>query len=107
MRIFAFLACFMLIGCKGITSTETIADGAKETISDIYEALPKECQSKQTKVAFDVALKQVESVKAQCVSEKKILEEKVKQRNLLIVFLGLLVIILGVRKVRSFLSRII
>lgn len=107
MRIFAFLACFMLIGCKSITSTETIADGAKETISDIYEALPKECQSKQTKVAFDGALKQVESVKAQCVSEKKILEEKVKQRNLLIVFLGLLVIILGVRKVRSFLSRII
>jgi len=107
MRIFAFLACFLLIGCKSITSTETIADGAKETISDIYESLPKECQSKQTKVAFDGALKQVESVKAQCVSEKKILEEKIKQRNLLIVLLGLLVIILGVRKVRSFLSRII
>jgi len=107
MRIFAFLACFLFLGCSYRSTTETIADGAKETISDIYESLPKECQSKQTKVAFDGAMKQVESVKAQCVSEQKILNEKIKQRNLLIVFLGLLVIILGVRKVRTFLSRII
>lgn len=107
MRIFAILACLTLIGCKTTTPTETIADGAKETISQIYESLPKECQSKQTKVAFDGAMKQVESVKANCVSELKILEEKVKQRNLVIALLALLVIFLFARKARAFLSRII
>lgn len=107
MKKTALFLTFMVLGCSYRSTTETIADGAKETISDIYESLPKECQSKQTKVAFDGAMKQVESVKAQCVSEQKILNEKIKQRNLLIVFLGLLVIFLGVRKVRSFLSRII
>ena len=107
MKKTALFLTFMVLGCSYRSTTETIADGAKETISDIYESLPKECQSKQTKVAFDGAMKQVESVKAQCVSEQKILNEKIKQRNLLIAFLGLLVIILGVRKARTFLSRII
>ena len=107
MRIFAFLACFLVLGCSYKSSTETIADGAKESISDIYESLPKECQSKQTKVAFDGAMKQVESVKANCVSEMKILNEKIKQRNLLIV--GLIVLLLGLvaRKAQSILSKII
>lgn len=107
MRIFAFLACFLVLGCVYKSSTETLADGAKETISDIYESLPKECQSKQTKVAFDGAVKQVESVKANCVSEMKILNEKIKQRNLLIV--GLFVLLLGLiaRKAQSVLSKIV
>lgn len=107
MRKFAFLACFLLFGCKTVTPVETIADGAKETISDIYTSLPKECQSKQTKVAFDSAMKQVESVKANCIAQTQILEEKIKQRNLVIGGLLLLLIILFYRKVRSALSRII
>ena len=107
MRIFAILMCFLLVGCKTVSSTETIADGAKETISDIYESLPKECQTKQNKVAFDGAMKQVESVKANCVSEKKILEEKIKQRNLVIAALILLLLFAVFRKARQFLSRII
>ena len=107
MKIMALFLTFMVLGCSYKSSTETLADGAKESISDIYESLPKECQSKQTKVAFDGAMKQVESVKANCVSEMKILNEKIKQRNLLIV--GLIVLLLGViaRKAQSILSKII
>lgn len=105
MRIFAVLMCLLLVGCKTTNPVETIADGAKETISDIYQSLPKECQSKQTKVAFDGAMKQVESVKANCTSQMEILEEKIKQRNLLIAFLSLLVIFLFARKVRSILLK--
>ena len=96
MRIFAVLMCLLLVGCKTTNPVETIADGAKETISDIYQSLPKECQSKQTKV---------ESVKANCTSQMEILEEKIKQRNLLIAFLSLLVIFLFARKVRSILLK--
>lgn len=107
MRIFAILMCLLLLGCKTTTPVETIADGAKETISDIYESLPKECQSKQTKVAFDGAMKQVESVKANCTAQMQILKEKVKQRNLVIAVLSLLVLGLIFRKVRSSLSKII
>lgn len=98
---------FLLNGCSYKTNTDNIADGAKETISDIYNSLPKECQTKQNKVAFDSAMKQVESVKANCSSERKILEERIKQRNLLIVALIGLVLFLIFRKVRSLLSRII
>ena len=107
MRIFVFLACFLLIGCKSISSTETIADGAKETVSGIYESLPKECQSKMTEMAFDGAVKQIESVKANCSLEKRVLNEKIRNRNLLIVVLVGLVLCLIYRKVRQFLSRII
>ena len=107
MKIMALFLSLMVLGCSYRSSTETLADGAKETISDIYVSLPKECQSKQTKVAFDGAMKQVESVKANCVSEMKILNEKIKQRNLLIV--GLIVLLLGLvaRKAQSILSKIL
>ena len=98
---------FLLNGCSYKTNTDNIADGAKETISDIYNSLPKECQTKQNKVSFDSAMKQVESVKANCSSERKILEERIKQRNLAIVALIGLVLFLIFRKVRSLLSRII
>ena len=107
MRIFVILACLTLVGCNTTTPVDTIADGAKETISDIYDSLPKECQSKQAKVAFDGAMKQVESVKTNCNAQMSILKEKIKQRNLLIAFLGLLVIFLFARKARSLLSRIV
>lgn len=107
MRIFAILACLTLVGCKTATPVETIADGAKETISEIYQSLPKECQTQQNKVAFDSAMKQVESVKANCTTQMQVLNEKIKQRNLLIAFLSLLVIFLFARKARSLLSRII
>ena len=106
-RIFMILVSLILFGCKSTPSTETIADGAKETISNIYDSLPKECQTKQNKLAFDSAVKQVDSVKANCSSQKQILEEKIKQRNLLIVALLGLVLALVFRKVRSILSRII
>ena len=106
-KIITIVACFLLFGCRTTSPVETIADGAKETISDTYQALPKECQSKQTKVAFDSAIKQVESVKANCIAQTQILEEKIKHRNLLIVGLTLLVLALFYRKARSCLSRII
>ena len=104
MRIIALFLSLMIFGCSHTTTTETLADGAKETISDIYESLPKECQSDMTKVAFDSAMKQVESVKAKCSEEKSVLNEKIKQRNLLIaVLIGLLLCVVY-RKVRQFLS---
>lgn len=109
MKHFTILLFLTLLlnGCAGSSQTDTIADGAKETIGDIYNSLPKECQTKQNKVAFDSAMKQVDSVKANCSAERKILEERIKQRNLLIVVLIGLVICLIFRKVRSLLSRII
>ena len=106
-KIIAFIVALVLTGCSFTTSTETIADGAKETISHIYEALPKECQDKKTKVAFESAMKEVDNVKAQCVAEKQILQEKIKQRNLVIGGLFLLLVFLIYHKVRSSLLKII
>ena len=105
MKIMALFLTLMILGCSYTSTTEKIADGAKETISDIYKSLPKECQSDMTKVAFDGAMKQVESVKAKCSEEKAVLNEKIKQRNLLIVVLGALVLCLIYRKVQQSLFR--
>lgn len=107
MKIMALILSLMVLGCSYKSSTETIADGAKETVSGIYQSLPKECQSKMTEMAFDGAVKQIESVKANCISQKQILNEKIRNRNLLIVVLVGLVLCLIYRKVRQFLSRII
>ena len=105
MKIIAFLACFLILGCSSKTTTEHLADGAKETISGIYNSLPKECQTKMTEVAFDGAMKQVESVKAECMARQEVLNQKIRQRNLLSAVLVALVSGLFFHKVRQFLFR--
>lgn len=100
-RIFAIIGVLTLLGCKSTTTTETIADEAKQTISGVIEALPKECKTKMTEVALNGAIAQVDSVKEYCVAREELLNEKIKHRNLIILVLAGLGLILVYRKVRQ------
>lgn len=104
-RIFVILAALSLFGCKHTTTTEIIADGAKETISGVIEALPKECRTQMTEVALKGALSQVDNVKEYCLTREELLNEKIKERNLIILVLAGLVLALVFRKLRQFLFR--
>lgn len=103
-KIFAFTAVFLLFGCKSTTTTEIIADEAKETISGVIAGLPKECKTKMTEVALNSAMAQIDSMKEYCISREALLNEKIKQRNLIILVLAGLGLFLIFRKVRRFLS---
>lgn len=97
---------FLLNGCTAKPVSETVADVAKETISGIYNTLPKECQTKEVKEAHVNAQKQVDNVVRSCNLEKSNLEARLRYKNLLVLGLSVLVCILLVLLLRRTLSRI-
>lgn len=105
-RKIAILACFLLLGCSNTTVSENIAVGAKESISAIYNRLPKECQTKDVNEANINAQKQVDNVIQACKLERNNLEERLRYKNLLVVGLSVLVCILIFLLLRKSLSGI-
>ena len=97
---------FLLNGCVTKPVSETVAEAAKETISAIYNTLPKECQTKEVKEAHANAQKQVDNVVRSCNLEKSNLEARLRYKNLLVLGLSVLVCILLVLLLRRTLSRI-
>lgn len=88
-RIFAIVACFLLLGCRSVPVSETIAQGAKETISVAYDTLPKECKTSEMKRLVSVAQKQIDEISESCKTEKEVLKGKLHQSYLMSVILGL------------------
>ena len=84
-----------LFGCKSTPPSETIADNAKETISQAYNNLPKECKSESTKKAMESAQAQIDAVVASCETEKREIEMKAQSRLLKSWLIGLVVAIIA------------
>lgn len=95
MRIFAFIAILTLFGCKHTPISETIADGAKETISGLYNSIPEECRNDKQEQKYYLAMEQVDLVVESCKLETKSLNKEIVNRNLVILGLLLLLCILG------------
>lgn len=87
--------CIMLLGCSHTPNSENIADGAKESISQAYQSLPKECQTEQSKKLLDKAQKEIDSVVASCELEKREIELKAQTRLLRTWLIGLIIAIIA------------
>lgn len=95
MRYFAILGAFLLFGCTTTAPSQNIAETAKETISDIYQELPKECQTADVEKLFASAKAQVDTVILACDTEKQVLENDIEKKNVLIAALLGIILLIG------------
>lgn len=92
---FLLMVALTLSGCKHTPATETIADSAKETISQAYNNLPKECQTESTRKAMEKAQKEIDAVVVSCETEKRAIEAEAHNRLLRTWLIGLVVAIIA------------
>ncbi len=95
MRIFAIVAVLTLFGCKHTPITETIAVGAKETISGLYNSIPEECRNDTQEQKYHLAMEQVDLVVESCNVATDSLNREIVNRNLVILLLLVFLCILG------------
>lgn len=95
MRYFVILAAFLLFGCTTTAPSQNIAETAKETISDIYKELPKECQTTEVEKLVASAKAQVDTVILACDTEKQVLENDIEKKNVLIATLLGIILLIG------------
>ena len=95
LLFFAIMVCFMLLGCKSTPPSESIADSAKETISQTYNNLPKECKTESTRKALEKAQNEIDAVVVSCEAEKRLIEAEARTRLLRTWLIGLVVAIIA------------
>lgn len=95
MRYFAILVAFLLFGCTTRAPSQNIAETAKETISDIYKELPKECQTTEVEKLVTSAQAQIDTVILSCDTEKQVLENDIEKKNVLIAALLGIILLIG------------
>lgn len=100
-RIFAIVACFLLLGCRSVPVSETIAQGAKETISVAYDSLPKECKTKEARRIMETAKVQIDSIIQSCKTEKDAINNKLLRYKLICYALGFVLLFLLWRKIKK------
>lgn len=84
MRIFAFLAALFLCGCASKPASVHCAETAKETVSAMVKALPKECQTDIVIELEKNAKAQIDSVALTCQTEKQELHQKIRTYQVLV-----------------------
>ena len=95
MRYFAILGAFLLFGCTTAVPSQNIAETAKETISDIYKELPKECQTTEVEKLVASAQAQIDTVILSCDTEKAVLEAENEKKGVIISVLIGIILLLG------------
>lgn len=95
MRYFAILGAFLLFGCTTTAPSQNIAETAKETISDIYKELPKECQTTEVEKLVASAQAQIDTVILSCDTEKAALEAENERKGVIISALIGIILLLG------------
>lgn len=89
------ILAFLLNGCAGKSPTDDMVDTANQTIDTMYNAIPKECRNDTITNLRDTSKKQIQSINDACSLQKDLLNEKIRERNIIIISLCLL-ILLGV-----------
>lgn len=86
------IIALLLSGCvKEQTTTETIADSAKEQVMAIYNGLPKECQTDFNKKQTATAQKAIDAIVQSCNDQKEVItQEKIRWKWS---FFGLLIVV--------------
>ena len=95
MRYFAILVAFLLFGCTTTAPSQNIAETAKETISDIYKELSKECQTTEVEKLVTSAQAQIDTVILSCDTEKAVLEAENERKGVIISALIGIILLLG------------
>lgn len=103
--VFLFIFLIILCGCSTTIPSKAISNSVKNELNAISSdidgmsgRLPPECETnalKTIKIRLDNISGQVENISLSCQTEKKVLEEKINVRNVIIVFLGFLVLLVG------------
>jgi len=88
-----FAVIFLLTGCGGKTPTDAIADGAKETIDNLYNTLPEECRTDTAKIMAQESKKQIDAIVTTCEEQKATLRAKISERNAIIAALSVLILL--------------
>lgn len=91
-RIIAFMALFLVFGCSTKPASVSVTETAKESISAISKALPKECQTESIQAQLAVLDKLVDTQLKVCETEKHNLEVEKSKKDLIIVILGLIIV---------------
>lgn len=112
MRIITILALFLLLGCKSPDVSENITQNTikevvevKRVIKQIEEKTPIECKTDLLLSQLQTITTQTDSIRAQvenislaCQTEKSVLKEKIKIRELIIAcFIAIMGLILFLR----------
>ena len=95
------VGAILIAGCTNHTpASETIADNAKESISDMYNALTPECKTEDIKNHKEKALKEIDAVKSACNAEKKAITSEKNKYEALFYALVIAIIALFINKER-------
>lgn len=95
MRIFVFLAMFLVFGCSSKSPSVSLTETAKESISAIEKTLPKECLTESVKSQLSVLSKVVDTQLSVCDAEKDKLKAQKRSSDMLafamtVILLGLI-----------------
>ena len=76
MRCFGcFLLLFILCSCGMKSATDRVVDSAITTLDALEHSVPVECKTKAINEQFLAVKANIESIKATCDAEKKIIEQ--------------------------------
>lgn len=99
--IVTLVAVLALAGCKTPEPSTQIGENIQEQIQITYNNLPKECKSPEREREFNLAVKNVESMKAACELEKVPLKDTIRYLRTLLIgaaFVSLLLFVGLIRK---------
>ena len=89
--IFAILT-ILLNGCAKTSQNENLVDSANQTVDTLYEAIPKECRNETVKNLRENAKKQIVAIDDACTLQKDVLRARIRERNVIIFSLCLLIL---------------
>lgn len=92
MRWLCFLFCLLCCcSCGGVSKTTPLTNGAQITLTALETSLPEQCKTKEVNASLRSLQAQIDGIDAHCGIQLKVEQQKVTNRNLLIVVLGIII----------------
>lgn len=92
MRCFMVL-CFslFLFSCGGVSSTTTLSNNAQKTLDALKTSLTTDCKTEIVNANLESLQAQINTIAENCETRLVVEKQKVTNRNLLIVVLGMII----------------
>lgn len=84
-----------MLGCTTKTPSESVAEAAKDSVSNIENILPSECKTGAVLAEINLTKKLIDNTLVVCETEKEVIKVRSSRKDWVIAFLSLCTICLA------------
>lgn len=83
----------LLSGCSSKSTSDDLTDIATGTVNNMYNSVPKECQTVTLKNLRDTSIEQIKAINKSCKDKEALMQAKINERNIIILAFSVIILL--------------